>query len=61
LLPQNCAAAPSSCSDISVNPLWLPLRDQPAFQALVKKYDTFSQPPASAASATAASVARSTP
>jgi tetratricopeptide (TPR) repeat protein len=51
LLPQSCAAGPIGCSDISVNPLWLPLRDQPAFQALEKKYDTFSQPPAPAASA----------
>lgn len=51
LLPQSCASAPDGCSDLSVNPLWLPLRDQPTFQALVKKYDTFSQPPALAASA----------
>lgn len=51
LLPQNCAATPVGCSDLSVNPLWLPLHGDPAFEALVKKYDTTSQPPASAASA----------
>jgi len=51
LLPKFCAAVPVACNDLSANPLWLPLRGQPAFQALVKKYDASSQPPASASSA----------
>jgi hypothetical protein len=50
-LPKLCASVPVVCFDFSVNPFWLPLRGKPAFQALVKKYDTVSQPPASAASA----------
>ena len=50
LLPQVCAAEPVGCSDLSVNPTYLPLHGQPAFQALVIKYDTTTQPPASAAS-----------
>jgi len=54
-LPKSCAATPFACNDLSVNPVWLPLRGQPAFQALVKKYDTVSQPPASAASSPSSS------
>jgi TolB-like protein/Tfp pilus assembly protein PilF len=50
LLPNICAAMPVGCTNLSVNPVWLPLRGQPAFQALVKKYDTASQTPASASS-----------
>src|SRR6185312_9082132 len=50
LLPKFCATVPVACNDLSANPLWLPLRGQPVFQALVKKYDASSQPPASAAS-----------
>jgi len=55
LLPKTCAAMPVGCNNLSVNPGWLPLRGQPAFQALVKKYDTVSQPPASAASSPSSS------
>jgi tetratricopeptide (TPR) repeat protein len=55
LLPGLCASAPTACSDLSVNPLWLPLHGDPKFQALVKKYDTASQPPASAAPASSSS------
>ncbi len=51
LLPKYCVAQPVGCNDLSVNPEYLPLRGQPAFQVLVKKYDTISQPPTSAASA----------
>jgi len=54
-LPKLCAAIPVACTDLSINPAWLPLRDQPAFQALVKKYGTVSQPPASAASSPSSS------
>ena len=50
LLPKICAAMPVGCVNLSVNPALLPLRGQPAFQALVKKYDTASQTPASASS-----------
>ncbi|HET7161066.1 MAG TPA: tetratricopeptide repeat protein, partial [Rhodanobacteraceae bacterium] len=48
LLPKLCAAGPIICADISLFPGWIPLRGQPAFQALVKKYA--SQTPASASS-----------
>ena len=50
-LPKFCATIPVACGDLSVNPVWLPLRGKAEFQALVKKYDTVSQPAASAASA----------
>jgi TolB-like protein/Tfp pilus assembly protein PilF len=49
-LPKFCAAAPVACTDLSINPAYVPLRGQPAFRALVKKYDTASQTPASASS-----------
>jgi len=55
LLPKLCAAGPIICADISLFPGWIPLRGQPAFEALVKKYDTVSQPPASAASSPSSS------
>lgn len=45
LLPKICAGLPVACSDLSVYPAWIPLRGNPAFEALVKKYDTLSQPP----------------
>ena len=57
-MPQECAASPVGCNDLSINPLWLPLRGQPRFQALVKQYDTVSKP-AAAATATPASAASS--
>ncbi|MGN6313581.1 MAG: tetratricopeptide repeat protein, partial [Rhodanobacteraceae bacterium] len=50
LLPQFCAGAPVGCTDLSLNPLWLPLRGEPRFQALMNKYGTVSQPLASASS-----------
>jgi TolB-like protein/Flp pilus assembly protein TadD len=50
LLPEECSNQPIGCSDLSVNPMYVPLRGQPAFQALVKKYDTVSQPSAPASS-----------
>jgi TolB-like protein len=50
-LPKWCASYRVACNDLSLNPQWLPLRGDPRFQALVKQYDTASQPPASAASA----------
>ncbi|HKV65862.1 MAG TPA: hypothetical protein VJN66_05730 [Rhodanobacteraceae bacterium] len=56
LLPKTCTAQPVNCSDLSVNPEFMPLRGDPRFQALVKQYDTVSQP-AAAASATPTSAA----
>jgi len=50
LLPKICATVPVACNDLSINPTLLPLRGKPEFQALVKKYDTASQTPASASS-----------
>jgi len=51
LLPKWCASSPVFCADISLFPGWIPLRGDPRFQALVKKYDTASK---SAPAATAA-------
>lgn len=50
LLPQNCAAQPFGCNDLSINPMYLPLRNEPRFKALVQKYDTVSKPPPTATS-----------
>jgi TolB-like protein/cytochrome c-type biogenesis protein CcmH/NrfG len=57
-LPKWCAGLRVACSDLSVNPTWIPLRGQPRFQALVKQYDTVSKP-APGASAAPASTASS--
>lgn len=51
LLPAACATQPVNCSDLSVNPLFVPLRGKPRFVALVSRYDTVSKPPASAPAA----------
>jgi len=51
LLPKWCASSPVFCIDLSLFPGWIPLRGDPRFQALVKKYDTASK---SAPAATAA-------
>jgi len=50
LLPGMCTASPTGCSDLSVNPVFLPVHGNPAFEALVKKYDTTSQPAAASTS-----------
>src|SRR5690348_10364804 len=50
LLDRSCVPVPFSCSDFAVNPTYIPLRGNPRFEALEKKYDTTSQPPASASS-----------
>ena len=50
LLDRSCAPAPFSCSDFAVNPTYIPLRDDPRFEAMEKKYGIISQPPASAGS-----------
>ena len=47
-LPKWCASIPVACTDLSVFPMWIPLRGDPRFQALVKQYDTVSKPAASA-------------
>ena len=44
LLPHNCAALPVGCNDLSVNPLFVSLRGDARFQALIKQYDTVSKP-----------------
>ncbi|HEV7121946.1 MAG TPA: hypothetical protein VGN24_00800, partial [Rhodanobacter sp.] len=54
LLPGNCATAPAACSDLSVNPEFLPLHGEPRFEALVKQYDIRSKPAAAASTAPAA-------
>lgn len=52
-LPKYCAGAWGTCNDLAIYPLWLPLRGQPEFEALVKRYDTSSKPAAVASSAPA--------
>ena len=43
-LPKLCASVAVGCNDLSVYPVYLPLHGQPAFEALVKQYDTVSKP-----------------
>lgn len=50
LLDKLIALTPQSYSDLSVNPVFIPLRGDPRFEAMVKKYDTSSQPSASTSS-----------
>jgi TolB-like protein len=50
LLDRSCAPTPFSCSDFAVNPAYIPLRGDPRFKAMAKKYANTSQPPASTAS-----------
>jgi TolB-like protein/Tfp pilus assembly protein PilF len=50
LLSKLIALTPQSYSDLAVNPLFIPLRGDPAFHALVEKYDTSSHRTASATS-----------
>lgn len=38
MLPGICAAAPVGCNDLTINPMYAPLRGDPRFQQLVKKY-----------------------
>lgn len=51
LLAEFCKAAVYSCNDFPVDPIYDPLRGDPRFEALEKKYDGASNPPAPAASA----------
>jgi hypothetical protein len=38
LLDRSCAPAPYSCGDFAINPTYIPLRGDPRFVALAKKY-----------------------
>jgi len=58
-LPGFCASFRGACSDLSVNPVWLPLRGDPKFEALVKQYDTVSKPAAAASAGASATPAAS--
>ena len=40
LLPTLCMGSPAACSDLSLNPVFRPLHDEPKFRQLVKRYDT---------------------
>lgn len=51
LLDRSCAPAPFACSDFAVNPTYIPLRGDPRFEAMAKKYASAPQSPASASSA----------
>ncbi|MGH8126708.1 MAG: tetratricopeptide repeat protein, partial [Rhodanobacteraceae bacterium] len=35
-----CLATPIGCNDLAINPLYVPLRTDPAFQKLAKRYTT---------------------
>ena len=43
MLPKMCVAQPFGCNDLSINPLYVPLRGDPHFETLVKKYNTVSK------------------
>ncbi|MGH8184811.1 MAG: tetratricopeptide repeat protein [Rhodanobacteraceae bacterium] len=50
LLTKACKFVPYSCADFPDNPTYIPLRGDPRFKALEKKYDSDLQLPASATS-----------
>jgi len=54
-LPKFCASYRVACSDLSINPVDVPLHGQPRFEALVKQYDTVSKPTPAAPASTATS------
>jgi TolB-like protein/Tfp pilus assembly protein PilF len=60
LLDRSCMPAPFACSDFAVNPAYIPLRGDPRFAALEKKYAAPSQSAASGAAAPAVSTATAT-
>jgi len=39
LLKKSCDPSPQSCTDFATNPTYVPLRSDPRFQALAKRYD----------------------
>jgi len=51
LLDRSCEPEPFSCSDFAVNPTYIPLRGNPRFEAMAKKYAATPQSPTSAPSA----------
>ncbi|MBS0383381.1 MAG: hypothetical protein JSR56_13220 [Proteobacteria bacterium] len=60
-LPKYCAGEPVGCNDLGLNPVYLPLRGDPRFQALVKQYDTVSKPAPTATVAPASAAPASSP
>ena len=48
-LPKLCTSIPVACNDLSINPVWIPLRGDSRFEALAKQYDTVSKPAPAAA------------
>ena len=50
LLDRSCVPAPFACRDFAVNPAYIPLRGDPRFEALEKKYNPDPQPSASVTS-----------
>ncbi|TAN08486.1 MAG: tetratricopeptide repeat protein [Rhodanobacteraceae bacterium] len=42
MLPAICAAGPVACNDLATNPMYAPLRADPRFGALAKKYTTMT-------------------
>ena len=60
LLDRSCMPAPFACSDFAVNPTYIPLRGDPRFEALEKKYAAPSPSAASTAAAPAVSTATAT-
>jgi TolB-like protein len=57
LLAKFCKVEPYSCADFGANPTYIPLHNDPRFEALAKKYDATSQPAASTAATPAISTA----
>jgi tetratricopeptide (TPR) repeat protein len=47
LLDRSCVPTPFACNDFAVNPTYIPLRGNPRFEAMAKKYASASQAPTS--------------
>ena len=60
LLDRSCMPAPFACSDFAVNPTYIPLRGDPRFEALEKKYAASASSAASATAAPGVSTATAT-
>lgn len=48
MLPGVCAAAPITCNDLAINPMFTPLHGDPRFEKLAKQYTTITRDPAPA-------------
>ena len=55
MLPSLCAAAPITCNDLAINPMFTPLHGDPRFEKLAKQYTTITRDPAPASAVSASS------